>query len=127
MKLDKDHIAILRAVREKLDEAPAGGGYICLMVMEETQRAREAELSRAINRVMFWRRLTILNEWCDRREELLSAIRRGLDGFSTVGNWIEHKMRRTGVKIQEKERNNMGLYKMIRRAWLDRVLETGIL
>jgi small-conductance mechanosensitive channel len=124
MKLNEQHIAILRVVREVLEESPEGG-YICHLVADEVLYLRRKELNRWRNRIFFWRKMSILEKWQDIHHELWRAIQFALDGRTTVGQWFEDSVRRVGVNFSEGERHNRYLYKQIRLAWLDRALETG--
>jgi hypothetical protein len=123
LKLDKQQLQIIRSVREALEKP--NNWYICIVTMDEIQRAKKAELELLRNKIMFWRRYSIGDRWNERQEEILHAIRMGLSGFSTVGGWLEFQVRRRGLSISGSALHNNRMYKNIRFAWLDRILDTG--
>jgi hypothetical protein len=124
MKLNKEHIAILRNVRATLEGAEFGA-YICHMVLEETGFKAREELSRWYNILLFWRIHSVRGKWVEMYGDLTSAIHWGINGSSTVGNWFEHITRHADLNLDDGARHNRYLYKQIRLAWLDRMIETG--
>jgi hypothetical protein len=125
MKLNEQHIAILKGVRRKLNEHQESSWYICHILVDVISTLRMEELSRMRNHILFWRRYSISDKWIRLHAELHSAVQYGIEGNSTVGNWFENRTRRLGIKLPLSERHNRRLYNQIRLAWLDRSIETG--
>jgi small-conductance mechanosensitive channel len=124
MKLNADQLEIIRTVRRKL-EYQNHPWYICLAIREEIELAAEEELAKWYNQLFFWRRYAIRDKWLDIHHGLTRAINWKLNGASTVGTWFENVTRKVGLNLPEHTRNNRGIYKQIRLAWLDRIIETG--
>lgn len=124
MKLDKQQLEILRNVRMNLEECQSVT-YICLNVMDEIYRAKNAELNLLCNRILFWRSFAIRGKWIDREHALCRAIQNELNGFSTVGCWFDDATRHVGLNLCDGDRHNRRLYRQIRLAWLDRIIQMG--
>lgn len=128
MKLNKLQIDILRGARVRLEEEEYGErSYICFKIDAEVKKREKEELNLWWNRMLFWRKYGIRHKWWVRSTELTSAVSSGIRGRSTLGTWFDLETDRVGIKIAEGTLNNVGLYKQIRLAWLDRAIETGVL
>jgi hypothetical protein len=126
MRLDSLQIEILRAVRQRLEvERRSTCAYICIAIEEEISDREINESNLWRNRIMFWRRLEIFEKWAERSRVLRSAVHYGIGRGCSVGAWFDSEASRKGVNIETYTVNNLGLYKQIRLAWLDRMIYTG--
>lgn len=126
MKLDKLQIDILKGVRTRLEEEQSGAdAYLCFKINDETKDRARKEVRLLRNRFLFWRKYLIHEKWYEQDEVLRRAIHIGIRGRSTMGTWFDMETAGVGINITEGYHSNTRLYKWIRLAWLDRILETG--
>jgi hypothetical protein len=123
MRLTLEEVDIMVQVRANL-LSEKSRDYICIEVMEYTARAKQAELRRWKNRLMFWRRYDIQDKWANSRETILGAIRFGLRCHPTMGEWLHSETYRKNINFPA-NMNNKNLYMLARLAWLDKIIETG--
>lgn len=126
MKLTKEQIEIMRGARALIEAEERGeNAYICFAINDAIEPLAKAETRLLKNRIFFWRKTAILEEWDDRGYELKRAVSIGIRGHSTVGVWFDLETDKVGINLEGIQVNNLGLYKQIRLAWLDRSIETG--
>jgi hypothetical protein len=126
MKLTPLHIEILRAARKRV-EMSENYGFICYAIQDETNDRHLAESKLLRNRLMFWRKNSLYEKWDSVANTLRKAITSGLSGKTTVRIWFDREAEKRGIAVNEAYRNDLGLYKQLRLAWLDRAIETGVL
>lgn len=117
------HVELLKRVRNRIATRP-GNYYICLIVQEEAQIAKEAELNLLRNRIMFWRRYSIHDKWMTSAERMARSVQYALDGTPTFGSWFETQRIRRGINVDCGSLNNRGWYQEMRLAWLDKMIES---
>lgn len=128
MKLTPLHVEILRGARKRLELSEDGfHSYICYAIQDEIADRYQAESKLRRNRLMFWRRNSIYEKWESVVRELQRAINNGLYGKATVGLWFDREAGKRGIEVYERHLNNHGLYKQIRLAWIDKMIETRVL
>jgi hypothetical protein len=129
VKLDAEQISVLQEVRHIIDNEIATGlnrrNYICLTIEDEIQRRCKKEQNQFWNYVLFWRQYEIRSKWLYHERSLCNAVRAGIGHRHTLSRWLEFTMFCHGVNMPYTNRDNMGLYRMARLAWLDRSIETG--
>jgi hypothetical protein len=122
MKLTPLHIEILRGARKRVESSQHG--FICYAIQDEIDVRHRAESNLLRNLLMFWRRRSIYEKWDSILSELQEAVREGLFWKITVGTWFDHEADARGIKVDHSYRNDLGLYKQIRLAWIDKMIET---
>jgi hypothetical protein len=128
MKLTPLHIEILRGARKRIEMSEDKfDSFICYAIEYETSARHLAESKLLRNRLLFWRRNSRYEKWVHIEYTLRKAVNSGLSGHTTVGLWFDQHVDRYGIKVADKDCNNLVLYKQIRLAWLDRAIETGVL
>jgi hypothetical protein len=128
MNLTPLHVEILRGARKRVEMSEDGfNSFICYAIEDETSDRHLAESTLLRNRFMFWRKISLYEKWDFITRELRTAINYGLSDKTTVGLWFEREAGSRRIKVDEIHCNNLGLYKQIRLAWLDRAIETGVL
>ena len=126
MNLSVTHMAVLRAVRERL-ELITHDSYICFCIVDICGELCDQEAGLWYNRLLFWQRWRVQSKWADIQHDLCKAVNWGISHNSTFGSWLENQMRKSDVEVAYHLHHNELLYKWGRLAWLDRSLETGVL
>jgi hypothetical protein len=130
MNLSNLELEVIKAVRELFGnewEEPDAieGMYLCIAVTEIVDRMSKEEHRQRKNRIMFWRKGDISRKWLTILERITGGIQSGIGYNSTVGKWFEEISDKYGIHSNPEFRHNFGLYRQIRLAWLDRIIETG--
>jgi hypothetical protein len=128
MNLTPLHIEILRGARKRIEMSEDKlDSFICYAIDNEASDRHLAESKLLRNRLLFWKRNSLYEKWVNIEYTLRKAINSGLSGDITVGVWFNRQTVQYGINVADNDCNNIGLYKQIRLAWLDRAIETGVL